>query len=150
MEGNMDWLELFNGFNEDITFFDPIADDELNKIKEATGTEVSGDLLNLLLQTNGIKDNRFGDYLVYDSDRIIEHYKLCLDYFKPSKFAYSRPLLFFADDGCGNYFGYEVKGNQIISPQIIFFSPIEPDKLRIVASDFSTWATEWYTGKLSV
>jgi hypothetical protein len=53
----IDWIKLFMSFNDiDASFFDPATETKINKIKEMTGIEVSGQLLELLLQTDGIID----------------------------------------------------------------------------------------------
>ena len=146
----MNWIEFFKGIKPDITFFAPITDTEIANIKAVTGIELSGDLLDLLLQTNGIRDNTFSDYLVYSSDFIIERFKYCQGYFNDPGFDNKHSYLFFADDGCGDFFGHEVKDGRIISPEICYYYPIAPDEYRVVASDLRTWATEWYSGRLLV
>ena len=151
----MNWRKLFNDlFNGvervEIAFFDPITDAKILRIKEATGVEISGQLLDLLLQTDGIKNAIRGDYFVYDTEHIIKNHRDFSDNLKLTECKLSREFLFFIDDGCGNYFGYETKNGKIVSPQVGFLDPIALDEYIIVAPDLFTWAEKWYTGKLDV
>ena len=152
--GRMNWPQLFaslvkNESDMSLTFYDPITEDKLRKIKEVTGIEISGELLELLSQTDGIKENRFGDYWIYGSEQIIECHERCLVYFEESDFDLKSRLLF-ADNGCGDYFGYMVKNAKIISSQIGYFEPISPDEFTIVSPDLHTWATKWHSGTLFI
>ena len=147
----MNWIKLFENLEDNAIFFEPVTDAKLKKIKDITGIEVSGQLLDLLMQSNGIRDKRFGDYLVYGSDQIVDRFEMCSEYhFKSPRFDRSRTLLFFAYDGCGDYFGYEANDGIIISPQIGFFYPIAPDEYMTVAPDLYTWATKWFTDTLPI
>lgn len=151
----MDWIELFKGFlkndlsGRSLEFYDPITEAKLKKIMEVTEIEISGDLLDLLLQTDGIKQVN-DSYWVYSSEQIIKTYIMTQVYFEGTEYEGSRPWLFFSGDGCGDYFAYEVNNGSIISPQIGFFEPISPDKYRIVAPDLFTWALKWHTDTLAI
>jgi hypothetical protein len=149
----MDWRTVFVdilAYNKDydLLFFNPATDDELRGIKLNTGVTVSGDLLDLLKQTNGIKNKCFGDFVVFNSDRIVEAHRLHIDFLKQADITPLRQYLFFADNGCGEGFGFEVYNGQIISNQIGVYYPIG-NEFKIVAPDFLTWANEWYSGRLS-
>ena len=149
----MDWKDIISGItsnNKDyeLSFFDPITEDELSGINLKTGTTVSGDLLSVLKQTNGIVDRRFGEYIVYSSDMIIERHRLHLDFLKVVNTSPPYDYLFFADNGCGECFGFMVQEGQIISDQVGVFYPID-NEFRVVAPDFLTWMNEWYTGRLA-
>ena len=56
--------------------------------------------------------------------------------------------LFFADNGCGEHFGFEVADGMIKTSNVGVYYPIL-NEYRIVAPDLYTWAVEWYSGKLS-
>jgi hypothetical protein len=144
----MNWIELFTNLEINAAFFEPASKAKIEVIKNKIDVEVSGQLMDLLLQTDGIRDSRFGDYIVFSSEQIVKHFEITQVYFERTKG--SRPLLFFAGDGCGDYFSYEILDGKIISPQIRFFEPISPDERVIVAPDLYTWATKWFTDKLQI
>ena len=128
-------------------FFEPITQDELQRVKAVLGIHISGELLALLKETNGIRDKRFGDYAVFDADQIIEYCLEHLEYVDSLGKEAPSEFLFFSDNGCGEHFGFEVVDGQIKSSQVGVYYPIG-NEYRIVAPDLYTWAIEWYSGKL--
>ena len=150
----MNWIKMFNELLKDdknyypIRFFEPITKEKLEEITDTMKITITGDILELLQQTDGIFSNTFGGYLVLSSKKIIDCYIHHLMYLKEIDNTFSNNYMFFADNGCGEYFGYEVCNGKIKSNQIGIYYPIE-NEYRIVAPNLYTWATEWYTGKLS-
>jgi len=129
-----------------LTFFDPITEQELNEIKNKTGVEISGDLLELLQQTNGISENVTGS-LIFTSNQIIEYYKEHLDFLKETENIPLYELLFFSGNGCGENFCFIVKDGKFITKEIGIYYPME-NEYRIVAPDLMTWAKDWLSGEL--
>ena len=145
----MNWIELFESLDENASTSEPAKDFVVEQIKEQTGTEISGQLLELLMQTNGIINKRFGDYLVYSYDRIIECHELFNTHYPRDENELLQSLLFIADDGCGDYFGYVVSGGKIETEEIGVYYPIT-NEYKIVAPSLREWAIEWYSGKLVI
>ena len=146
----MDWKKLFVSFDDfDATFFEPASEVNLRKITENTGITVSGQLLDLLLQTDGIKDGRFGDYMVFSTDKVIEYRKEYMEHLAETENNLIHDCLFFADDGCGNHFGLEATNGIIRSSKIGVYYPISGE-YRFVAPNLYVWANAWYTGRLGV
>ena len=151
----MDWKTLFKSQNgNNLSFFDPITEQELSDIKHNTGIEISGDLLELLKQTNGIMENIIVDkkcinsgFIVFNSDEIIKTYKIHLSFLKEAELIPPHQFLFFSDNGCGEGFCFITENGKIISKEISIYYPIE-NKFFIVAPDLMTWITDWYSGKI--
>ena len=144
----MNWKSLFSELRSDAVFSMEISTERLQEIQDETGIKVSGELLDLLLQTDGIRDKKFGDFLVFDSEQIISHHQIFVDCLMASNLQKSNSILFFADNGCGELFGLEARRGLITSPHVVIFYPIDGE-FKIIAPNLQTWATEWYSGRLS-
>ncbi len=55
--------------------------------------------------------------------------------------------LCFADNGCGEHFGYKIIDGKCDDTTIYVYYPIE-DKYNKVATNFEEWAIGWYLGKI--
>jgi len=146
----MDWKLLFAKFSKDtdLEYFSSISKEEVEEIENEIGVIVSGSLLEILKETNGIRDER--DYYLYSSKQMIRKYREHLDHLR--MIAENDPcrILFFADDGCGNGFGHTYNNDgRIETGEVVVYYPID-NEYRIIAPDLRTWVVEWYTGKLSV
>lgn len=145
----MSWKEIFQSVNDtELVFFEPIKKHELEQIEKTLGVTLSGQLLELLEESNGIKDNRFGDFLVGSSSEIIELHNLNLGFSEQAGITLPHVILFFANNGCGEYFGFRIKEGKIADGKVGVYYPLDND-FRIVAPDFKTWAIEWYSGILT-
>jgi hypothetical protein len=146
---NVDWKSLLKKRYDNLSFFDPITMEELSNIKQNTGIELSGDLLELLKQTNGVKENMIVNnkiieigFFVYNSDRIIEMHKIHLEFLQKADINPPYDFLFFSDNGCGESFGFITKNGKIVSSQIGIYYPFD-NEFRIIASNLMNWVTEW-------
>ena len=145
----MHWENLFKEITDnELIFFEPINQQEIRQIEEIFHVKLSGQLLELLEETNGIKDGRFGDFWVGDSSEIIELYNQHHIFLKTAGIEPPHKIFFFADNGCGECFGFRIEDGQIADGQVGVYYPIE-NEFRIVAPDFKTWAIEWCSGLLS-
>ena len=149
----MDWKNVFENIGyEGVSFFDPITENELMDIKISIGVEISGDLLELLKQTNGIMETMILNntseeiaWIIYSSVKIIEYNKIHLGFLKEAEITPPHQLIFFSDNGCGESFGFIVKNGKIISDEIGIYYPID-NEFKILASDLKTWAKGWCSG----
>jgi hypothetical protein len=144
----MDWKLLFSGTSKGVVlkYFNSISKEEIAEIKNEIGVTLSGSLLELLKETNGIRDER--DYYLYSSSLMIERYKDLMDYLILIADSNSCKMIFFANDGCGNEFGYKCNNDGTIeSEEVGVYYPME-NKFKIVAPDLKTWAKCWYSGEL--
>ena len=149
LDKSIDWKSLFGNRYKNLSFFDPITIKELNNIKQNTGIEISGDLLELLKQTNGIMENMIINneiieigFLVYNSGKIIETHEIHLEFLQKGNVNPPYNFLFFSDNGCGECFGFITENGRIISNKIGIYYPIN-NEFNIIASNLMNWVTEW-------
>jgi hypothetical protein len=152
---DMDWKNIFqNSGYEGVLFFDPITENELEDIYKNIGIEISGDLLELLRQTNGIMEtmilNNVSEdvgWIIYSSKKIIENNKIHLDFLREAECTPPYQLIFFSDNGCGESFGFITKDGKIVSDEIGIYYPIS-NEFKILASNLKTWAKSWCSGEI--
>ncbi|MCL2637272.1 MAG: SMI1/KNR4 family protein [Oscillospiraceae bacterium] len=145
----MHWKKIFQSVNEtELTFLEAINEQEIAQIEETLHVTLSGELLEVLKETNGIKENRFGCWLVGNSSEIIELYNCHCSFLKMSYTVPPHKILFFANNGCGEYFGFRIENGRISDGKVGVYYPIE-NEFRIVTPDFKTWVVEWHSGILS-
>lgn len=146
----MDWKSFFleNSNSTELQFFNPISQKEIKELENKTGVILSGDLLEVLAEANGIRD--INDYYLYPSNIIIKRHKEHLDYLAMLEEKESCNILFFADDGCGNGFGHKFNNNGIIEKEEVGIYYLIENKFKIISPNFKTWVKEWYSGELGV
>lgn len=128
-------------------FFDPISKEDIKNLNYELKVTISGDLLSVLKETNGIRDKR--DFYLFSSDKMIKKHREHIDYLKLIEEYAPCKFLFFADDGCGNGFAYKINNNGIIeTEEIVVYYPMEND-FKVIAPDFKSWVKGWYSGNLS-
>jgi len=143
----IDWKKYFVDSNSKghfiLSFNEPAKEHDLGLVAHETGVEITGDLLALLKQTNGIRDMTYGDYIILSTGRIIERYKLHLEFIKNLDETLRQTCLFFAYNGCGEDFGFIVNEGKIVSGEVVQYYPIE-NEFVIDAPDFRTWVDKWF------
>ncbi len=104
------WCDLLQGFSRKTTFCAPADPAAIAAVEAALGVGFPPELTALLAETDGVKDE-FGCWLVWPlahfrsenvAFRTEEHYQRLYMPFDH--------LLFFADDGCGNYYAFPLRG----------------------------------------
>ena len=151
-EFGMIWREPFEQTLQDdenyvLRFFEPILSAQIEQIKARVNAKIPHELLELLQQTNGVYNERFNEFIVYNSNKIMEtidnHFEVLQNYGNdnPKKF------LFFADNGCGELFGYRLGSDSLNTKQIGIYYPISND-FKIICPDLCTWITSWFSGNL--
>lgn len=150
----MDWTAVFTEIGrggEDIVveFLPPISTSQVQTIEKTTGIALQGPLLELLQQTNGIRNKRFGDFLVWNDEEIVAQHLNHIEFLKEAELTAKGEYLFFADDGCGEHFGFAAAGGEIKSEEVGIYYPME-NRFAIVAQNLYAWAVEWYAGTLAV
>lgn len=146
----MDWKSFFmeSCNNENIKFFNPISKEEAMHLQNEIGVTLSGDLLKVLQEANGIRDEQ--DVCVLSSNEMIKRYNEHIDYLKIIQEEEYTKILFFADDGCGNGFGYKFNNEGAIEAEEVGIYYQMENRFIVVAPDFKTWFKEWYSGRLAV
>ena len=131
---------LFKSCFGTITFLDPATEEDLQRVKDKTGVTISGLLLELLLQHNGISS--CAGSLVWGCDEIIETKREYKTYD-----LYPDQYLFFSQNASGEHFGLNVENGRLVSDEVGIYYAI-PDEYVIVAPNLKEWAIEWYNDRL--
>ena len=148
----MIWREVFeqalqNDNDYVLKFFEPVLPAQIDEIVSKARAGIPRDLLELLRQTNGVYNDRFNEFIVYDSDKILKAFANHLEYLQTIGCDCQENLLFFSDNGCGELFGYRLSDDGLDAKQIGVYYPIT-NEFRIVCSDLLTWFRDWFSGNL--
>ena len=144
----MYWKDIFQSVNtEELIFHEAIKEHEIEEIEKKLSLTLSGALLETLKETNGIKEKQYGCWLLGNSSEIIEMHRLHCDFLMQADAVPPHRFLFFANNGCGEYFGFKIEDGQTVGSEVGIYYPID-NEFRIVAPDFKTWVVEWHTGLL--
>jgi len=136
-------------------FREPITEQQIVGVKEILGVELSGDLLDLLKQTNGFDQRCFSgehtwkDFALFGYDQMIKFNKSHLEFAVFLKEINQEPpcqMFFFTHDGYGNGFGFKVENGKL-SNEVGVYEPID-NWFLIKASNFKAWLNGWFSGEI--
>ena len=136
-------------------FYPPAPREAIDECSEHLGVVFPAELESLLFQTNGVSERvstAAGEvdlgYFLFPVENILEintslrtqtaNYTMPLD-----------SLLFFADDGMGDYFGFAVVGG-IVPHSRIYFWNHEDDSRSSIAPSLEYFVENWLLGKIKV
>jgi hypothetical protein len=142
------WKSFIGHISPDYTFNAPASENEILGLEEALNVKLSDELKSLLRESNGV-DEQYGA-LIWSVNRIIEENVSLRSYpdFKDLYMPFDC-LLFVADAGNGDLFGYSVL-NGAIQKDDIFVWNHEDDSRTWVAPSLQTFIEWWTGGKISV
>ena len=117
----------------------PATPAQVSKVEETLGCILPDDIKELLLETNG--DNWF----VFSTDQIVETNlsMRALECFMPLDC-----LLFFAGNGCGDYFGYPITCEDGVRGDSVFFWEHEYDNRIWKANNLEDIIQKYYNENL--
>lgn len=135
------WRELLVNLscgNEYVRLNQPATDNEIFEVEKEIGIRLPSDLKNLLMEFNG--DNWF----IFSTQQIIETNLMIrgLTCFMPLNC-----LLFFAGNGCGDYYGYAITGDGIKDWEIYMWEH-ESDNRIFKANGLKDAIEKYYTDKI--
>lgn len=144
------WKELMSDISPIYTFSKPINEDAMSHIEKQLNVEFPAELKSLLFETDGIVERH--DYaewfLLWSSDVIlrenlqIRSSEVLREFCQPFD-----NLLFFADSGCGDFFGFLIEDG-VISTTDIYVWNHEDDSRPKVASSLKEFVVGWVNGKI--
>lgn len=144
------------GLSDVIPVFDSPASLQLIKeCEKRLGVIFPNELRSLLLQTNGVrqrdpnvKGKIDSGYFLFSVERIME-----INMFQRTQTGdYTMPLdclLFFAEDGIGDYFGFPVVKGRVPHSRIYFWNHEDDSRLSIAPS-LEYFIKNWRLGKIKV
>ena len=117
----------------------PATPTQVSKVEETLGCILPDDIKELLLETNG--DNWF----VFSTDQIVET-NLSMRAFEC--FMPLDCLLFFAGNGCGDYFGYPITREDGVRGDNVFFWEHEYDNRLWKANNLKDIIQKYYNEEI--
>ncbi|CAH2463082.1 MULTISPECIES: SMI1/KNR4 family protein [Bacillus] len=142
------WKNIIRSISLDLRLKNPATKDELTEVQKYLHVELPNDLSHLLQETNGI-EGEYGDF-IWDASRIktenmnMRNTVVFKDLYMPFDC-----LLFFADGGNGDLFGYSIL-NEIVQRDDIYVWNHENDSRTWVAPSLKTFMKWWGSGKITI
>lgn len=142
------WKNIIRSISLDLRLKNPATKDELTEVQKYLHVELPNDLSHLLQETNGI-EGEYGDF-IWDASRIktenmnMRNTVVFKDLYMPFDC-----LLFFADGGNGDLFGYSIL-NGIVQRDDIYVWNHENDSRTCVAPSLKTFMKWWGSGKITI
>jgi hypothetical protein len=142
------WKEIIHSISSNLSLKKPATKDELADIQKCLHVELPNDLNQLLQETNGI-EGEYGDFIWSVSKIKTENMNTrnIVD-FKDLYMPFDC-LLFFADGGNGDLFGYSIL-NEIVQRDDIYVWNHENDSRTWVAPSLETFMKWWESGKIPI
>ncbi|MBJ7985526.1 MULTISPECIES: SMI1/KNR4 family protein [Bacillus] len=142
------WKNIIRSISLDLRLKNPATKDELTEVQKYLHVELPNDLSHLLQETNGI-EGEYGDF-IWDASRIktenmnMRNTVVFKDLYMPFDC-----LLFFADGGNGDLFGYSIL-NGIVQRDDIYVWNHENDSRTWFAPSLKTFMKWWGSGKITI
>ena len=122
----------------------PCPEEDIQKVEKYVGFPFPEELKALLRETNG------DGWFLLSAERIQEHVKtnqeIYPEYLEPDEFEEKvNRFVYFATNGCGDYYGYRVLENGMTDDSAIYVWEHELFETREVAKDITDLITRYYT-----
>ena len=140
-----------------LKFSPPATDEEIRQVEDKLKICLPEELLDLLSDSNGaveLMENpatnelmEIGD-IYWPTDAIMFFTLGQYKYLKEIHSKHKTKYLFFADNGCGEHFGYKIIDGKCNDTTIYIYYPIE-DKYAPLCTNLKEWINGWLSGKLS-
>lgn len=138
-------LELSQG-NEFVKIQPPCPESEIDGAEKVVGYQFPNELRNLLRELNGDK------WLLLSAQEIIEQAKLNREMQKEnSDEEFAKELdkfIFFATNGCGDYYCYHADSNGVIDETTIYVWEHEEFCWRKIATNMADLITRYYKSEI--
>ncbi|MGG0188006.1 SMI1/KNR4 family protein [Bacillus rhizoplanae] len=143
------WKTFINTISTAFQFKSPATKAEISQIKEKLNVELPNDLSSLLNETNGVFDE-YDCPFIWSIEQILEE-NLNVRMFDDFKDLYMPfdCLLFFADGGNGDLFGYAILNGAIQKDDVYVWNH-ENDSRTWVAPSLQTFIEWWNDGTITV
>ncbi|MGE7432182.1 SMI1/KNR4 family protein [Bacillus thuringiensis] len=146
----MKWTNFIKNISTDCKFNPPATEAAITKIENMFQVKLPDELKYFLCETNGVEYSEFNLPLVWNTDRIQkENYDMRSEKFLKEMYMPFDSLLFIADAGNGDLFGYRVLNGWIDNYDIYTWNH-ENDSRTWVAPSLQIFIEWWYEGKISI
>lgn len=140
----IDLLKQYTSHLDTVKFHPATTDGEIGEAEKRLNILFPNELKNLLFEING--DN----FLLWSLDQMIKENldlrSMNPKIVEPELFDFSN-FLFFATNGCGDYYGYKVENGKILSTSIFIFDH-EEYVARFVAANVLQLIELYYTDQI--
>ncbi len=143
------WRELAERIHPDGSLGPPASELALNDIEAALGVGLPPELRALLREANGIRD-RYGNGILSAEQILQRNLEMRSDADQDDLYMPFAPLLFFADAGNGDLFGFPIQGDGNINRPDVFHWNHETDSRVWIAKDLQQFVEKWFSGQLMV
>ncbi|MDA1679151.1 SMI1/KNR4 family protein [Bacillus cereus group sp. TH152-1LC] len=142
------WKNTIRSISPNLSFKNPATEDELTEVQKNLQVELPNDFYQLLPETNGVA-GEYGDFIWSTSKIKTENMNMrnIVD-FKDLYMPFDC-LLFIADGGNGDLFGYSIL-NGIVQREDIYVWNHENDSRTWVAPSLETFMKWWESGKITI
>lgn len=143
------WREFVIQLNPAATFAPPVAPEQIAEAESVLGSAFPADLRDLLLETNGICVE-YDCFLIWPLERIVRQNVDCR-----TKEMYRElymplhPLLFFADAGNGDMFGYSIVNGKVREDDVFTWNH-EDDSRTCVAYSLERFLKGWSSSTIAI
>jgi len=143
------WKEFIKNISEGYILVEPAMENEIHKLEKIFSVEISNELKTFLSESNGVYDT-YKCPIIWSVKQIIEENSNLRKYehFKDIYMPFDC-LLFVADAGNGDLFGYSIL-NGIVQKDDIYVWNHEDDSRTWVASSLKKFIKGWTDGTISV
>ncbi|MBR3836565.1 MAG: SMI1/KNR4 family protein [Clostridia bacterium] len=125
----------------------PCPEKEIKKAEKYVGFAFPEELKDLLRETNG--DHWFLLSAEEMVDQVRRNREILADYLEPDEFQEKvNRFVYFASNGCGDYYGYRVLANGRTDDTAIYIWEHELFEIREVAKDIPELITKYYNGEI--
>lgn len=143
------WREMILNLHPNSVFSEPVLQNVIEDTEEDLEINLPSEIKSLLAESNGITDE-YGLGIIWSIERIKQK-----NLFTRNSPEYAEmymplnPLVFFADAGNGDLFGFSVVQNRINSSQVFAWSH-ENDSRTWVAPSLEKYLEWWLSGKIQL
>lgn len=143
------WREMILQWEPSATYFPGATEVQIDSLEKTIGVVIPVDLRQLLMESNGVL-GEYGLRLIWSVEEIIERnveMRINLIYHE-----YHMPfdnLLFFADAGNGDQFGFRIIQGKIKQPDVFAWNH-EDNSRMWVAPSLQSYLEGWLTGKINI
>lgn len=140
-------LEKLTAGNQWAYVQEPCSEEEIQKAEEYVGFKFPEELKELLRETNG------DHWFLLSAEKIISNTKnnreIFPEYLETDEFEEKvNRFVFFATNGCGDYYCYRVLENDETDTSAIYIWEHELFEIREVAKDISDLITKYYNNEV--
>ncbi|MGG0453885.1 SMI1/KNR4 family protein [Priestia megaterium] len=141
------WKDLIQNISTECVYGEPASTEDTEVLEKLFNIQFPKELSSLLYETNGVNDG-YGCSLIWSIEKIIRENLNLGDRIEDVYIPFNN-LLFFADAGNGDMFGYSVLDRSINQNDIYVWNH-ENNRRTQIAPSLKDFVEGWISGKLSI